>query len=44
LRDFYHLIKQVSRGLNKNPRDREEVIRLTKRAVERNFGGKIMAA
>ena len=42
LRDFYHLIKQVSKKISENPDlPREEIAIFVRRGIERNFGGKI---
>ncbi|CAG9322652.1 unnamed protein product [Blepharisma stoltei] len=41
LRDFYHLIKQVSKNLiNRNVLDNQEIAMVVKQGIERNFGGK----
>ena len=45
LRDFYHLIKLVSRSIaNGVNMEREMLIQSIKTAIERNFGGKLQAA
>lgn len=45
MRDFYHLIKQVSKNLAFNKfENKEDIIRIVKIAIERNFGGKLNAA
>ena len=45
LRDFYHLIKIVSRNIaNGANMDRERLIQNVKISIERNFGGKLDAA
>jgi hypothetical protein len=40
LRDFYHLIKAVSKHLSENLYDdKQNLIKMVKRCIERNFGG-----
>lgn len=44
LRDFYYLVKQLSNEFKKGPLDIYQVLEKIKRAIERNFGGKLRAA
>ncbi len=44
LRDFYHLIKHVARdAMRDGIANREELAAIAKLAIDRNFGGKLLA-
>ena len=43
LRDFYHLIKQISKNFNKPELFQNQISKIIKTGIERNFGGTIKA-